>query len=374
MLTVPFVSFDDQHALIRREILDAFERVFDNKWFILGNELTAFESAYAHFNQVPYCVGMSNGLDALHIALKAAGIGAGDEVIVPSNTFIASWLAISYAGATIVPAEPDPVTYNLSVAGLRAAVSPRTRAIMPVHLFGQACEMDSIMDFANRHHLLVIEDNAQAQGASFRGRLTGSFGAINATSFYPAKNLGALGDAGALTTQDEQLAITARMLRNYGSKVKYKHEVPGFNARMDEVQAAILSVKLKYLGGWIAERKRIAGLYAELLNHTGDLILPSTAQDADHVYHLYVVRTKERDALQAHLQANGITTVIHYPIPPHLQQAYSGLGFREGDFPIAEELALTSLSLPLYTGITDAQVKYVADTVRRFYEKATDHR
>lgn len=369
---IPFVAFDGQNATIRREVLEAFERVFNSKWYILGNELIAFESAYANFNEVKHCIGISNGLDALHIALKAVGIKEGDEVIVPSNTFIASWLAISHAGATVIPAEPDPVTYNMSAASLEAIISPKTRAIMPVHLYGQACEMDPIMEIARRYDLLVVEDNAQAQGATFNGKLTGSFGSINATSFYPTKNLGALGDAGALTTQDESLAETAKLLRNYGSKVKYEHEVIGFNRRMDEVQAAILSVKLKYLQDWISERQRIAHLYTELLSGIEDLILPQTAPGAEHVYHLYVVRTSRRDALMAYMEAKGISTAIHYPIPPHMQKAYSSLGFEEGDFPVAEQLARTSLSLPLYTGITDQQVIHIADTLRHFYEKGTN--
>ncbi|MDN3548722.1 DegT/DnrJ/EryC1/StrS family aminotransferase [Mucilaginibacter aquaedulcis] len=371
MSKIPFFSFDNQHGLIQEEILNAFKFVLDHNWYILGKSLEEFESAYAHFNDVKYCIGTSNGLDALHIALKAADIKKGDEVIVPSNTFIASWLAITYTGATIVPVEPDPLTYNISPANIQALISPRTKAIMPVHLYGQACEMDQIMEIAQRHHLIVIEDNAQAQGATFNGKLTGTFGAINATSFYPVKNLGALGDAGALTTQDPDLADAARMLRNYGSKTKYEYEVIGYNTRMDEIQAAILSVKLKYLKGWLLERKRIATLYFDLLQDIEDLTLPKTANGAEHVYHLYVVRTKHRNPLKTHLEEEGISTAIHYPIPPHLQKAYKGLGFAKGDFPVAEELAITSLSLPLYPGITEGQIHKIAESVHCFYEKNT---
>jgi len=374
MSNIPFFSFDYQHNLLRQEMLAAFERVLDNKWYILGQVLEEFESAYAQFNRVNYCIGTSNGLDALHIALKAIGVGPGDEVIVPANTFIASWLAVTYTGATIVPAEPDPATYNLSPSNIEALVSPNTKAIMPVHLYGQACEMDTIMEIAQKHDLKVIEDNAQAQGASFNGRFTGTIGAINATSFYPVKNLGALGDGGALTTQDENLDHIARKLRNYGSSVKYAHDVVGYNARLDEVQAAILLVKLKYLRGWLDERKRIAAMYTDLLQGAGDLVLPKTATGAEHVYHLYVVRTRYRDTLKAYLEARGISTAIHYPIPPHLQKAYANLGLAKGDFPVSEHLALTSLSLPLYIGITNEQIQQISTYIRRFYEENTDHK
>jgi len=366
-MTIPFVALDSQNKLIEAEIMNAFKRFFNDKRYILGAELDAFEQKYAAFHGLDHCIGVSNGLDALHLALKALEIGPGDEVIVPANTFIASWLAISYAGATIVPVEPDRFTYNLDPDLLEAAISPKTKAIIPVHLYGQACEMAQIMEVALRHGLYVVEDNAQAQGALSRGKMTGTFGDINATSFYPTKNLGAFGDAGALTTQNGGLAHKVRVLRNYGSEIKYVNEVIGFNSRMDELQAALLSVKLNHLLTWTAERRKIADHYNDLLGDISQVILPGIAEGATHVYHLYVIRVAERDGLQKHLDSCGIGTAIHYPIPPHLQKAYQRLGYQKGDFPIAEELAATSLSLPLFPGMTEGQVEKVARSVKDFY-------
>lgn len=353
--------------MIENEIRAAFERVFQNKWYILGNELTAFEKSYAAFNQVNHCIGVANGLDALHIALRALDITAGDEVIVPSNTYIATWLAVSHTGAAIVPVEPSAATYNLDPQKIEAAITSKTKAIMPVHLYGQACEMDAIMHIAQKHNLYVVEDNAQAQASSYNGQLTGIFGHINATSFYPTKNLGAFGDAGALTTNNPALAAKASVLRNYGSEQKYYNEVIGFNSRLDELQAAFLSVKLKYLETWTNERKAIAAIYNQGLAGIVGLHLPTTALNAGHVYHLYVIRTPQRDELQQHLNKNGIGTAIHYPIPPHLQKAYQQLGFKKGDFPIAEELAATSLSIPLNPGMTEEETSYIVKQVRAFY-------
>jgi dTDP-4-amino-4,6-dideoxygalactose transaminase len=370
---IPFLSLDSQNELVQEEIYSAFRRVYQNKWYILGNEVKAFEKDYASFNKVSHCIGTGNGLDALHIALKSLGIGPGDEVIVPSNTFIASWLAVSYSGAKIVPVEPEITTHNLDIKKIEAAITSKTKAIMPVHLYGQACEMNSIMRIANAYGLFVIEDNAQAHGSSYNQQLTGSFGNINATSFYPTKNLGALGDAGALTTNDPELAEKAIILRNYGSEKKYHNEVAGFNSRLDELQAAFLSVKLKYLHKWTAERKTVAAFYHAHLAGINDLILPQTAPGCDHVYHLYVIRTKKRDHLQDYLDNNGIGTAIHYPIPPHLQKAYQQLGFKKGDFPIAEELAETCLSLPLNPGMKEDELCYIAGKIKTFYAENTHH-
>lgn len=368
-MQVPFLSFSSQHQPIREEVLQALARVYDSQWFVLGKEVTDFEAAYAVFNNTKYCIGVANGLDALHLSLMALGIGAGDEVIVPSNTYIATWLAISYVGATIVPVEPDPTTYNLDPARLEAAITPRTKAIMPVHLYGQACQMDAIMAVAQRHGLAVIEDNAQSQGAMCQGQYTGSFGNINATSFYPGKNLGALGDAGAITTNDEVLAGKARVLRNYGSEKKYHNEVIGYNSRLDELQAAALSVKLSYLPKWTAQRQAIAELYQNVLADTHGLILPQVAPGCTHVYHLFVVRTLQRDDLQAYLTQQGIGTLIHYPIPPHRQQAYAHTYLAQKSYPIAEQLADTSLSLPMWPGMTQAHVNTVADAIKSFFAK-----
>jgi dTDP-4-amino-4,6-dideoxygalactose transaminase len=367
-MNIPFLSFRPTNAQVRSEVLAALERVFDSGWYVLGEEVKQFERAYAAFNGVAHAVGTSNGLDALHIALKAVGIGPGDEVIVPSNTYIATVLAVSYVGALPVFAEPDIRTYNVSADGIRAALTPRTRAVMPVHLYGQCCEMTPIMELAQQHDLKVIEDNAQSQGSTFAGKAAGSWGHINGTSFYPGKNLGALGDAGAVTTDHAHLARAAAILRNYGSEKKYYNEVVGHNMRLDECQAAVLSVKLDRLGEWTRQRQEIAGWYDVALNGLGDLVLPEVHPDATHVYHLYVVRTAQRDALQQHLTERGIGTLIHYPITPHLQDAYRHLGYRAGDFPIAEEIARTCLSLPLWPGMTQDMVAQVAEEISRFFD------
>jgi dTDP-4-amino-4,6-dideoxygalactose transaminase len=366
-MSIPFLNFSPVHTAIRTEMQQAFERVYDRGWFVLGEEVEAFERAYAAFNQTGFCVGLSNGLDALHLALRALDIGPGDEVIVPSNTYIATVLAVSYVGATPIFVEPDPHTYNLDPARLEAAVTANTRAVMPVHLYGQACEMEAIMALAQKHGLFVVEDNAQAQGAAYRGILTGAWGDANGTSFYPGKNLGALGDAGALTTAREDIARKVRVLRNYGSQKKYFNEVIGYNMRLDELQAALLQVKLKYLDSWTLQRQQIAAWYDETLQGIGDLVLPVTAPGATHVYHLYVVRTQRRDALQAHLTEKGIGTLIHYPIPPHLQEAYAPLGHKKGDFPIAERIAETCLSLPLWPGMTEQDVWQVGQAISKFF-------
>lgn len=369
-MKIPFLSFEYINKDIKAETLTAFETFFDSGWYILGNSVKKFEAEYAAFNQTKHAVGVSNGLDALHIALKALNIGKGDEVIVPSNTYIATLLAVSYTGAIPVMAEPDERTYNINPSSIRSCITKNTKAILPVHLYGQACNMDAIMQIAKEHGLYVIEDNAQAHAATWNGKLTGSWGHINATSFYPGKNLGALGDAGAVTTNDDALAADASILRNYGSQKKYYNEVIGYNMRLDEVQAAILSVKLKYIQKWTEQRQQIAAWYNEALKNTGDLVLPFVDNNATHVYHLYVVRTKRRDALQKHLEQEHVGTLIHYPVPPHLQQAYQHLNFSAGDFPIAEEIANTCLSLPLWPGMTEQQVQFVADSIQKFFRVA----
>ncbi|WP_319805453.1 DegT/DnrJ/EryC1/StrS family aminotransferase [Hymenobacter weizhouensis] len=366
-MEIPFLSFDDQHSAMRAEILAAMTRVYDSYWYVLGKEVEEFEAQYATFNQVGHCIGVGNGLDALHLALRALEVGVGDEVIVPSNTYIATWLAISQVGATIVPVEPNPDTYNLDVRRVEEAITPRTKAIMPVHLYGQACEMNPLMALAARHHLFIIEDNAQAQGATYADKRTGSFGHLNATSFYPSKNLGALGDAGAITTHDPELAQRVAALRNYGSTQKYYNNIIGYNSRLDELQAAILSVKLQKLAEWNRQRQQIAALYEQHLHDVPDLQLPVVAPQATHVYHLYVVRTKRRRALQDFLAGQGIGTMVHYPVPPHLQQAYHTLSFRQGQFPLAEELSQTCLSLPLWPGMTESQVATVSALIKAFY-------
>lgn len=365
-MRIPFLSLGAQHQAIRAKVLEAMARVYDSEWFVLGEELTKFEEHYAAFNQVPHCVGVANGLDALALSLRALGIGPGDEVIVPSNTYIATWLAVTQVGATPVPVEPRAITSNLDPTRLANALTTRTRAVMPVHLYGQACEMDSIMTFARQYGLYVIEDNAQAQGAAYAGTPTGAFGHANGTSFYPTKNLGALGDAGAVTTADADLAQRLRALRNYGSVQKNHHMLVGFNSRLDELQAAILRIKLPLLATWVQQRQQIAALYNHCLADIADLQLPYTAPGATHVYHLYVVHTPHRDALQQHLAEQGISTALHYPVPPHRQPAYAGLALSTSQFPIAEELARTCLSLPLWPGMTEAQILAVAAAVTSF--------
>jgi dTDP-4-amino-4,6-dideoxygalactose transaminase len=365
-MNVPFLSFDPQHAPLRGAMADAFVRVYDSYWYVLGEEVKHFEQEYAAFNRVAHTVGVANGLDALVLALRVLEIGPGDEVIVPSNTYIATWLAVTQVGATPVPVEPDLLTSNLDPARIAAALTPRTRAIMPVHLYGQACRMTEIMALAAQHNLFVVEDNAQSQGAAFDGGLTGSFGHVNGTSFYPGKNLGALGDAGAVTTNSADLAQRVRVLRNYGSQQKYYNEVVGYNSRLDELQAALLRVKLPELPTWTRQRQQVAAWYDEHLAGIAHLRLPAVADGATHVYHLYVVHTPQRDALQQHLMAQGIGTLIHYPVPPHRQQAYQSMNLPAGSFPIAEELAATCLSLPMWPGMTEAHVAAVAAAVRSF--------
>ncbi|GGK78180.1 aminotransferase [Rufibacter glacialis] len=341
--------------------------VFDSKWYILGDYVKQFEREYAIFNDTASCIGVANGLDALQISLKVLGIGEGDEVIVPSNTYIATWLAVSYVGATLVPVEPNIATYNIDPAKIEAAITSRTKAIIPVHLYGQACEMDAIMAISKKHNLYVVEDNAQAQGALYNGRKTGSFGHANGTSFYPGKNLGALGDAGAITTNDEEISKKITSFRNYGSHKKYYNEVKGVNSRLDELQAAILSVKLPYLLEWTEQRKNLADHYNRCLADVHQLNTPVLTNGATHVYHIYMVRTTKRDELQQFLQRKGIGTVIHYPVPPHLQEAYKYLGYKKGDFPIAEDIANTCLSLPLWPGMTKEEVETVCSSIEEFF-------
>ena len=364
---VPFLSFEEINRQIKLEILSAFENFFNSSKYILATETERFEEAYASFNEVKYCVGTSNGLDALFLALRSLNIGAEDEVIIPSHTFIATMLAVTHCGAKPVLVEPDKATYNIDPSKIEAAITNKTKAIIPVHLYGQACVMTEIMSVSQKHDLFVIEDNAQSQGAKFSKISTGSWGHINATSFYPAKNLGALGDAGAITTNDENLARSAKLLRNYGSEKKYNHQYIGYNMRMDECQAAFLNVKLKYLQSWTKERQEIAAMYNDSLKNISEIILPFKHPDADHVYHLYVIRTAYRNDLQQHLHAKGIGTLIHYPVANHLQPAYKHLGYKKGSFPITEEIADTCLSLPLWPGMQKMHVDYVTQTIKSFF-------
>lgn len=359
MFNTPFFNLSPIHAAIRDQMEAAFREVYDSNWFVLGKQVELFEQEYAAYTGTTHCVGVSNGLDAIVLSLRALGIGLGDEVIVPSNTYIATVLAVTQVGATPVFVEPREDTYNINPERISAAISPRTKAIIPVHLYGQACEMSDIMDIADRHGLYVIEDNAQAHGATWKGKTTGSWGHLNATSFYPGKNLGALGDAGAVTTNDPELAHKVRVLRNYGSQQKYHNEMIGYNNRLDELQAAFLRVKLCHIDTWTTQRRTIAAWYDEILDGFDIVSRPTTLPNATHSYHLYVVRCNDRDALQRRLTEAGIGTLIHYPIPPHLQEAYMELGYKQGDFLIAENMAATVLSLPLWPGMGREDVERV---------------
>jgi dTDP-4-amino-4,6-dideoxygalactose transaminase len=368
MPEIPFLSLAPQHTPLHDEINLAIANVVKSNNFVLGEYLSTFERHYAAYHQVRYCVGVANGLDAIYLSLKALGIQKGDEVIVPSNTYIATWLAVERAGATIVPIEPNENTCNLDVFKLEKTLTAKTKCIIPVHLFGQACQMDEIMRIAKKYSLFVVEDNAQAHGAMCGSGRTGSFGDANATSFYPTKNLGAWGDGGAITLSDEKVYTKICALRNYGSSKRYFNEVLGVNSRLDEIQAAILSVKLKYLDSWIEQRKSIASMYSNLLNGVGDLVLPSIAEGSTHVFHIFPVRSSHRDPLQNHLTSKGIGTIVHYPLPPHLQKAFSYLGYEKGDFPIAEKMADTSLSLPIWPGLSEEQIEFIADSIKSFFK------
>jgi dTDP-4-amino-4,6-dideoxygalactose transaminase len=362
-MRVPFLDVGATYVELKDELDAAVSRVLSSGWYLLGAEIAAFEEEFAAHVGVKHCIGVGNGLDALHLALRAMNVGSGDEVIVPSNTYIATWLAVNYAGATPVPVEPDLRTYNLDPALIEAAITPRTRAILPVHLYGQPANMDPICEIAQRYGLWVLEDSAQAQGARYRGRRVGSIGHAAGWSFYPAKNLGAFGDAGAVTTNDDGLADRLRELRNYGSKVKYVNEERGFNSRLDEIQAAVLRVKLRHLDSWNDRRRRIAAQYLDLLHQT-DLVLPWVETWADPVWHLFVVRSQQRDQLMRRLQEAGIGVLIHYPIPPHLQAAYRDLDRPRGSFPVSEMIHQEVLSLPIGPHLDEAQAASVVATLK----------
>ncbi len=362
--TIPFVDLNRQHEQIKDELSSAFDSVLQSGWFILGPQVEAFEQAFASYSGAAHCVGVGNGLDAIELLLRAFGIGPGDEVIVPSNTFIATWLAVSRVGATPVAVEPDPRTHNIDPSAIEATITSRTKCVLPVHLYGQPADMDRINALAAKHDLIVIEDNAQAQGALYKGRKTGSLGHAAATSFYPGKNLGALGDGGAVVTSDAQIAERVRVLRNYGSKQKYVHLERGENSRLDELQAAVLRVKLRRLDGWNTQRQTIAAQYTRMLAGTS-VKPPFVASWAQPVWHLYVIESDRRDELQAHLTANRIQTVIHYPIAPHQQACYQS-SHGGMSLPIVEAAAARVLSLPLFPGMRDDEIERVVQAIARF--------
>ena len=362
-MSIPFLDLGASTRELRDDIQQAVMQVIDSGWYVGGPEVSAFERDFASFTQAAHCVGVANGLDALHLTLRAMDVGFGHEVIVAANGYIATLLAVSATGATPVLVEPDPATHNLDPARIAAAITPRTRVILPTHLYGQPADLDSILEIARGHELRVIEDAAQAHGARYKGQRVGAHADAVTWSFYPSKNLGALGDAGAVTTHDFALADRVRTLGNYGSAERYVNVIRGFNSRLDPLHAAVLAAKLPYLDAWNARRAAIAGRYCAELADT-DLILPTAPAWADPVWHLYVVRSPSRDAFQASLASAGIQTIIHYPIPPHLQQAYYDLGLPVGSFPIAEQLANEVLSLPIGPQMTDGEVDQVIAAAR----------
>ena len=364
-MKIPFVSFLPMEKELNKELRDAFDRVFTRSWYIEGEEDKAFEKVFAKYCGTNYCIGVGNGLDALMLSLRALGVGVGDEVIVPSNTYIATALAVTYVGATPVFVEPDIRTFNINPALIEEKITNKTKAIMPVHLYGQACDMDPIMAIAKKHNLFVVEDCAQAHGATYKGKKIGTFGDAAGFSFYPGKNLGALGDAGAVVTNNKDIADKVRALGNYGSDYKYHHVYKGCNSRLDELQAAFLAAKLPHLNRMNEERRRIAAKYTAGINNP-IITVPFVLEECVPVWHIYGIRCAEREKLEQHFTERGIGFNKHYPIPMHLQECYKELNIPKGALPIAEEISATELSIPMYYGMTDEEVQYVIDALNEF--------
>lgn len=364
-MKIPFVSFKPMEKELDQQLREAFTRVFERSWYIEGVECQNFEKAFAEYCGTEYCVGCGNGLDALMLSLKALGVGSGDEVIIPSNTYIATALAVTYVGATPVFVEPRLDTFNIDPTKLEEKINDKTKAIMPVHLYGQPADMDPIMEIAGKYNLYVVEDCAQAHGATYKGKRIGTFGDAAGFSFYPGKNLGALGDAGAAVTNKKEVAEKIRALGNYGSDYKYHHIYQGNNSRLDELQAAFLSAKLPLLDKMNKERRKIANRYLEGIQNP-QIILPTIIDDVEPVWHIFGIRCKNRDELENYLNKEGIATNKHYPIPMHLQGAYAELGMQKGELPLAEEISETELSLPMYYGMQDEEIRYVIEKVNDF--------
>jgi len=364
-MNIPFLNLEPMHSEIEKEMNDRFLEVYRSNWLVLGKQDEEFEKEFADYCGVKYCVGVGNGLEALTLILMAYGIGEGDEVIVPSNTYIATALAVSFVGAKPVFVEPILRTYNIEPTLIEKSITKNTKAIMAVHLYGQAADMDPINEIAKKHGIKVIEDSAQAHGTLYKGRKTGSLGDASGCSLYPGKNLGALGDAGVVTTNDKEIADKVRILRNYGSDKKYHNIYKGVNSRLDELQAGLLRVKLQYLDKWNNDRKRISKLYLEKINNS-KIILPMVPDYTDTNWHVFIVRTEKRDEFQDYLKGNGIGTIIHYPIPMHLQPAYADLGLKKGDFTIAEKIADEVISLPMWYGMKDEEVEYVIEKINQW--------
>lgn len=364
-MEIPFSSFVPMHKEIEIEMKKRFNEIYTNSWFIDGEQCKKFEKEYAEYCDTSYCIGCGNGLDGLYLIMRAMNIGEGDEVIIPSNTFIATALAVSYTGATPILVEPTIESYNINTEEIEKVVTCRTKAIIAVHLYGQCAKMDEINTIASKYHLRVIEDAAQSHGATYKGKKAGSLGDAASFSFYPGKNLGCLGDGGCITTNNKEIAERVKSLRNYGSDRKYQHLYKGVNSRLDELQAGFLRIKLEHLEDWTSERQRICNRYCNEIKNE-KVSLPVVSSDNKHVFHIFAIRTKKREELQKHLQYNGIGTVIHYPIAIHLQEAYRDLGFTRGDYPIAEKIADEELSLPLYYGMKENEIQYVIDTVNQW--------
>ncbi len=364
-MKIPFSTFEHMHRDIKNEMLTIFEKTYDAGWFIQGKEYTMFEQEYAKFCDTKYCVGVGNGLDAIFLSLKALGIGKGDEVIIPSHTFIATALAVVYAGAKPIFCEVDLDTYLIDISKIESKITKKNKAIIVVHLYGQMANMEQVAALANDHGIYVIEDAAQSHGSSYKGKKSGSWGQVGCFSFYPGKNLGALGDAGAVVTNNLAIFNKLHSLSCYGSSQKYKHDLMGVNSRLDEVQAAFLRIKLAYLEQWNDERRVIAQRYMTGIKNS-KITLPVEVPDSKHVWHLFVIRTKDRDDLKKYLEEKEIGALIHYPIPMHLQEAFSSYGYKKGDFPIAELISETVLSLPLYIGMKDEEIDYVIDVLNLY--------
>ena len=367
-MNIPYYDLEKIHQSDLNEFIQKFTSIVQSSNFILGHDLNLFEKEFAAFCQVSYCSGVGSGLDALTIALKVLDIQPNDEIIVPAHTFIATWLAVSSVGAKIVAVDACPLTMNIDLEQIEKNITKKTKAIMPVHLYGLMCNMDAIIKIAKKHKLFVIEDFAQAHGAKFKNKTAGSFGHINGTSFYPGKNLGALGDGGAITTNSEAYETEIKAIRNYGSQEKYVHKTKGVNSRLDSIQAAFLSVKLKQLEAWNQERNQIAEYYLKLLKDLPELSFQITPENHDHVYHLFVIRTERRDELKNFLANQGISTLIHYPIPPFLQEAYKELGYKSDNFPVSCQIANTALSLPIFPSLSSLQIEYVCEQIHAFFK------
>lgn len=365
VVTIPLVDLKAQYIMLKEEIEQAIQNVIDKTNFILGEDVELFEKEFASFSMATYGIGVGSGTEALHLSLLALGIGQGDEVITTSNTFVATVLAISYTGARPVLVDVDPETYNIDTSLIRKVITRKTRAIIPVHIYGQSVDMDPIREIAKEYDLKIIEDACQAHGAEYKGKRVGSIGDIGCFSFYPGKNLGAYGDGGMAVTNDEGIAQKIKMLRNYGSKIKYHHEFKGFNSRLDTIQAAILAVKLKKLEQWNETRRRHARRYNEWLRE-GDIVTPVEKDYARHIYHIYAIRVKDRDKLLEYLRSKGVFAGIHYPVPVHLLNAYRDLGYKEGDFPVTEKLSREILSLPMYPELAEGQIEYVCKNILYF--------